>query len=459
MATRLSPRHRGLLGTVGGPAVAKVLVMGLSGLLAIVTSRLIIEHYGVEAYGQYGLLATLPALLPFADLGIAAVVVNSLAESKAPKSDDFVLRTIVTAFRILAVSGLVIIILSVVIYAAGLWPVLLGRGLIPGEGGIAALLCLAIFGCVLPLTVGQRIVVGLGRSTTQVAAQAVVAPFMLVSVLTVVALAAPVGSFLAVFSLVANSLVSVICLIVAARALRPQLRLALARIPRFRRYPGVPVMSLTWPVLVSSVVMPITMQTDRLLLSQLTHGHELARYNLAAQLFGLILQTIAVSGLALWPWYAKARSESRIVSPRKPSLYFLAGGFFLGAIMALASPWLAELVSQGKIHLDPWLLAGFVALVAVEAAKYPLGMYMTDARGLRFQVVPLVMMVPINLGLSWLLIGVVGAGGPVLGSAISVLLCQVLPYLWYVGHDLEKRRLEQSAETPTEGSGPWKQNP
>ncbi|MDQ0078998.1 lipopolysaccharide biosynthesis protein [Arthrobacter oryzae] len=451
MAGRLTLRG-GLFAAVGGPAVVKIIVMGLSGLLAILTSRLIIEHYGVEAYAQYGLLATLPMLLPFADLGIAAVVINSLADTKSPKTDDFVLRTIVTAFRILSVSGLIIISLAVIIHLLGLWPAILGQGLIPDGGGVAALICMAIFGCVLPLTVGQRIVVGLGRTTSQVAAQAVVAPFMLVSILTVVALSAPVGSFLAIFSFVGNALVSVICLAVAAKALSPQLRLAVGRIARFRRYPGVPIISLTWPVLVSSLVMPITLQTDRLLLSQLTHGDELARYNLAAQLFGLILQTIAAAGLAMWPWYAKARSQGRVSSPIVPSLWFLSGGLVLGLGMAFASPWLEVLVAKGKIHLDIWLVAGFVAFVAVEAAKYPLGMYMTDRKGLVFQVKPLLVMVPVNLGLSWSLIGVVGAGGPVLGSAIAVLLCQVIPYFWYVRRDLARRRNEQATEDLTEGS-------
>jgi len=443
-------RGGGLFAAVGGPAVVKIIVMGLSGLLAILTSRMIIEHYGVEAYAQYGLLATLPTLLPFADLGIAAVVINSLAEANSPKTDDFVLRTIVTAFRILSVSGLILISLAVIIHLLGLWPAILGQGL--AGGSVAALICMALFGCVLPLTVGQRIVVGLGRTTTQVAAQAVVAPFMLVSILTVVALSAPVGSFLAIFSFVGNALVSVICLAVAAKALSPQLRLALGRIARFRRYPGVPIISLTWPVLVSSLVMPITIQTDRLLLSHLTHGEELAQYNLAAQLFGLLLQTIAAAGLAMWPWYAKARSQGRVASPIVPSLWFLSGGVVLGLSMALASPWLEVLVSKGKIHLDIWLVAAFVAFVAVEAAKYPLGMYMTDRRGLLFQVAPLLIMVPVNLGLSWSLTGVVGAGGPILGSAVAVLLCQVIPYFWYVRRDLARRRNEQTTEELTEGS-------
>jgi hypothetical protein len=120
--------------------------------------------------------------------------------------------------------------------------------------------------------------------------------------------------------------------------------------------------------------------------------------------------------------------------------------------MAFASPWLEVLVSKGKIHLDLWLVAGFVAFVAVEAAKYPLGMYMTDRNGLLFQVIPLLVMVPVNLGLSWGLIGAVGAGGPVLGSAIAVLLCQVFPYFWYVRRDLARRRNEQPTEELTEGS-------
>ncbi len=72
-------RRSGDWGVVGSTAVMKVLVMGLSGVLGIVTSRLIIENFGVDAYAQYGLLASLPALLPFADLGIAASVINRVA--------------------------------------------------------------------------------------------------------------------------------------------------------------------------------------------------------------------------------------------------------------------------------------------------------------------------------------------------------------------------------------------
>jgi Na+-driven multidrug efflux pump len=67
-------------------------------------------------------------------------------------------------------------------------------------------------------------------------------------------------------------------------------------------------------------------------------------------------------------------------------------------------------------------------------------MYMTDAKGLQFQVLPILVMVPLNLGLSWVLIPVLGAAGPIVGSAVAVAICQVVPNLWYVQRDLAKRR-------------------
>src|SRR5690242_7482931 len=97
--------NRGAMAAVGNTAAAKVLVMGVSGVLGILTTRMIISNFGSEAYGQYGLLTNITSLLPFADLGIAAVIINTIAGSSDPRSDLQVRRTIVTAMRILCTSG------------------------------------------------------------------------------------------------------------------------------------------------------------------------------------------------------------------------------------------------------------------------------------------------------------------------------------------------------------------
>ncbi len=432
--------------SVGTTAVAKVFVMGVSGILGLFTTRLIIAHFGTQAYAQYGLLTSFPSLLPFADLGMAAVVINAVAGASDVRSDRYLRHAITTAFRILIVAGAVIIAVGAVISLLGLWPTLLGGGLTAG-GSKAAFLCLAVFGVVLPMTVGQRIMVGLRRTTTQVASQAVVAPFMMLCVGSVVLLGIPFGDYVSIFSYVANSLVSVICLIVAAKLLAPQLGQSIRDIPRVRSVPGVKAMSVAWPMLIQMIALPVAMQTDRLLLSHLTSGDELAQYNLSSQLFGMVLQAIAAGGVALWPIYARARARREIQSPLKPMLVFTGVGLAMAAVLAIISPWVAGFVSDGKITLNVWLLVGFVVFVVVQAAKYPLGMYMTDKQGLRFQVWPILIMVPLNLGISWWLIGLIGAGGPIIGSAITVFACQVVPNFVYVRRDLARRTTDNAANS------------
>ena len=124
------------------------------------------------------------------------------------------------------------------------------------------------------------------------------------------------------------------------------------------------------------------------------------------------------------------------------SLWFMGGGLLLAGALAAVTPLVVAFVTGGAFELDGWLIFGFVVFVALQAAKYPIGMYMTDERGLRFQVVPVLIMVPLTLGLSWWLIGVLGAGGAVIASCIAVAVCQVVPNLWYVRRDLARRRAQ-----------------
>lgn len=426
---------------VGSVALVKMLVMGMTGVIGIFTSRLIINAFGVSAYGQYGLLATLPTLLPFADLGMAAVIINAIAGSKEPRTDPEVRSTLVAALRILLGSAAVIIAVAALLTLLGLWrPILGSGGLLPGAD-LLPLLCLIIFGLALPLSIGPRSLVGLGMTTAQTATTAVTAPliFLWVLVLTV-APRSEAGNALALGPYLAAAAVSGLGFIIAWRKLRPQLGSAIREIPFPRQYPGVRTLHLALPMLVQMIALPIAMQTDRLILSHVGSGDDLAQYNLGTQLFGIVQQTIAAAGVALWPIFAKARTQDQIVSPYKPTVVFFGGGVLAGTALALASPWLIEFVSGGRIAYSPLLISSYVIFVALQAAKYPSGMYMTDARGLRFQVLPIVFMVPVNVAISLALAKTLGAPGPIIGSTICVLVFQLLPNLWYIRRDLRNRR-------------------
>ena len=418
--------------------VSKAVVLGVSGVLAVFTTHLILQHFGVAAYAQYGLLASMTALIPFADLGMSAAVINAVAGSSSPRTDEHVRLTLLSALRVLIVSATVIIGIGVVISLLGLWPAILGKGLLPG-GGTAALVCVIVFALTLPMGIGQRILTGLGKNHVQIRTQFIPAPLMLVFVVLMVLLHDKPSNALPVVSYVGGTLIAASSLYLAARYIAPQFGIALRDVRHYRSIPGGQVMNVAWPMLAQMIALPIAMQTDRLLLSHLAPTAELAQYNLASQLFGMITQTISTAGIALWPVFAKARTGD-IRSPWGFTLGFLGGGVGLAALLGALLPWFAPLISGGRIILSPWLIVGFILFVGAQAAKYPLGMYMTDARGLRFQVLPIFVLVPVNLAISWALISPLGAAGPILGSAISVTLCQVLPNIWYVRRDLAQRR-------------------
>lgn len=424
---------------VGAAAATKVVVMGVTGLVGLVTSRLIIQHYGVEAYAQYGLLASLPSLVPFADLGIAAVIINAAAATTDPRVDRMLRRTIVSALRVLLVSGGLIAITGLTLSALDLWPTILGPGLLEGGGWVAGA-CVVILGVTLPLTIGARLLVGLGHNTTQIATQALTAPIILTLVGVSVLLGLPAGEKLAMFAYIASTTVAATSLYIAARLIAPQLGDAARAVPRLRSEPGVKVMNLAGPMLVQMLALPIAMQTSRIMISHLGGSAALAEYNLGAQLFGIALQTVSAAGIVLWPMYARARAEERVDSPYAVTIWFLLGGLVLAGGMAVLSPVLVGIVAADMFTLDPLLIASFVVFVAVQAAKYPIGMYMTDVRGLRFQMLPTIIMVPLALGVSFWLIPLIGPAGSVLAVTSAVVLCQVIPNVLYVRRDMRIRR-------------------
>lgn len=432
---------------VGSAAAAKVVVMGVTGLIGLVTSRMIIQSFGVEAYAQYGLLASLPTLLPFADLGLAAVVINAVAESTDPRRDPKMRRALLSTVRLLLVASAVIVAVAVLLTLLDAWPAILGEGLMPG-GNVVAGVCLALFGLTLPLTIGPRILVGLGRNTTQIAIQVITAPLIFVMIGLCVLFGVHADQYIAITTYLASTIVAAVALAVAARLITPQLRLLTREVAQLRRAPGVRVVNMAWPMLVQLLALPVAMQTGRILVSHLGGVEELAEYNLGYQLFGIALQTISAAGVALWPIFARARVAGRVETPWIPTFWFLGGGLVIAAGMAMLSPWLASIISDGALRLSLPLVLAFVVFVALQSAKYPVGMYMTDLAGLRFQVLPTIVMVPIALLGSWLLIPSMGAAGNLVAISCAVAVCQVVPNLLYVRADLARRRRAAAVAVP-----------
>jgi len=425
--------------SVTNAAGVRVLVLGGTGLLGIVSSRLILQNFGVAAYAQYGLLAGLRNLIPFADLGVGAVVLNSVSESDDPAKDERVRTTLTTALRVLIVAGLALSVLVIGLYFLGVWPAILGAGLLPG-GELAATACLVVFALGLPLGIGSRILVGLGRNAQQIAILGLVSPLFVLGVIAMVVFGFGNANWIPVISYLAAAVTAVLCLIYGSRLISPAATEAMARVPRTKQFPGVPIARTAGPALVISIATPLAMQTDRLFLSHLTSTQELANYGFASLIFGMVLQAIIAAGLSLWPYFAKSRSQDRVDSPFALSAWFFVAAAVACAALVLALPILTRIITKDLLNIDWVLAAGFIALVLVQAVNYPIGMYMTTPRALRFQVGPVLAMATLNIGLTWLFVLNLGSGGAVLATAISVLVCQVVPCAWWTRRDLAHRR-------------------
>lgn len=439
--------------SAGSSAAARMLVVPISAVLGIFTTRLIIDDYGPSAYAQYGLLVALGSLLPFADLGISAVLMNVIGESPEPERDARVQRVLTTAIRVLLSSASVIVLLAVAMTLFDLWPAILGGGLIPGAGSLVAGMCLAVIGLTLPLGIGQRILAASERNHISIIIMGVQAPLVLLTVFAMSRLGGGDGGYLAVIPYLAMFLLSAVAVVVAARKLSPNFSLASSDVFRFKSAPGVKVFDVAWPMLIQMIALPLAMQTDRIVLSHVSSVTSLAEYNLAAQMFTPIWTVTSAAGLALWPIYARARAGSvTATSPKRVALAFGALGGGVSVVIGLCSGWLSELATGGQITLGVPLVIAFSVLMVFQSAKVPLGMYMTDRRGLRYQALMIVLMLPVNLGLSWVLARSYGALGPVVGSCVGVFIFQVIANWLFVSRVRRGSVASDRASTVTDGT-------
>lgn len=426
---------------------SRLAVLVLAAALGIVITRLIVDEYGTAAYAQYGLLIGIGALLPFTDLGLSAAVMNAVGGSTDPARDPQVQRTLLTAIRLLLVSALVLALFAAVVTLLGWWPALLGDGLLEGGSAVAAA-CLLLIALAVPVGIGQRVLVGLGRNHVAILVQGLQSPLVLAVLLVLTWAGLASGAALAVIPYAVILLLAVGCAWLAARHLRPVVGAALRQVLRPRSRPGAPVFDVAWPMLVQMVAVPLAMQSDRLVLSHVQGAGALAEYNLAAQMFLPIWALVNAAGYALWPVFARARATGEHASPFPLALGFAGAAAAIAATVALASPWLADVATGGALSVGAALAAWFVVLMVVQAAKFPLGIFLTDAQGLRFQALMITLMLPVNLGLSIWLAGPLGVVGPVIGSVVGVVLFELLANAVYV-----RRRLARAAAGGT-GAAP-----
>lgn len=407
--------------------VAKLLTAPLVALAWLVAARVVIHDLGVEGYAAYAVVAGIAVLIPFADLGTGAAVMDAMARRGEAGAAD-VEGVLVTSLRTLSVTAVVVIGVALSVAAAGLWTTGLG---LPGAGStnLGVGLAITVFAIGLPFGLGPRLLIGAGKNDVAVLFQALSALLMVTYVGAVSLLsAAPVFYFVAPF--VSMAIANCIALTYATRTFAIDMRGVAARVMR-RNYRGSPVKHIAGPMFVVTLVIPLAYQSDRIVLSHASELSAVAEYSIAFQLFSPLLGLISTAGIALWPVFARDRAvgSSGVSRQRlfRAQGAYGAFGLGLGVALLLLGPPLAELVSGGEVAVSMAIFWAFAGLLLLEATSYPIAMLLTDQAGLRFQAHLHVAMLAVNLPASILLARAMGAEGPVVGSIVAILVVLFVP--------------------------------
>lgn len=414
--------------------------MAISLVCGVLTVRLILGGPGVEYYALYTLVASLPGLISFSDLGSGAVLVNSIAVSDAPREDRKIRAQLTTVGRIMVSFAGTGMVLNAILYLTGAWKLILGdAGTIAGAD-LAAFVSMTIFCLGIPFGIWQRVLLGLHKNHWIILIQAAQGPLNLLLVWLLVSFAPPsAGTFLALTSMISGIVIAWVGFGFAVGALSPLLGRAIRDIPRVRRVRGVRVMHVGWPMLVQLVSAPLSVALLRYILAQSGSTHDVAEYGAVGQVFFAINGVVAAGGLALWPLFTRSRSRGTLTrGPYLIAALFAAGAAVICALVWAVSPWLFGFITDGTIDVAGTTVLAFGLMVVCQAALYPLGMFLMDEAGIRFQMIPVALMTISTIVIALLITPALGAPGPVLANAFSVLVFQVVPFAIYTARHRER---------------------
>lgn len=427
--------------------LVRAVTTATSALFGILTARMILGTAGVEYFALYALITTLPSLIQFQDLGSGAALVHVIAVSDDPASDEQVSITMTSVGRILMIFATVVMAVNVVLFVSGGWGLLLGDLAGVPNAQLAAFSCLSLYAIGIPVALWARILLGLHKNHVAIAILGLMAPINFAFVWLILQLGHDAGVYLSLASYLGSFSVSMIGILAAARQLPGVVPAALRRVPFPRRYPGTPVMDIGWPMLAQMLSAPLAVATQRYVLAQSATAAQLAEYAAVGQVFFSLIGVISATGVTLWPTFARKRAAGELNSgPMLLSVLFALGCLAVSALVWVVQGPLFSFTTSGTVDVQGATIAAFSLMLILQGALYPLGMFIMDKPGLRFQVIPALLMAVGSLVLAMIVTPALGVIGPVLSNAVCVFVFQIVPFSLYIHKHRDRLWRAQKAE-------------
>jgi O-antigen/teichoic acid export membrane protein len=407
--------------------VVRVATLFPAAVASLLGTRLLLQHYDVEVFNAYTLIFSLMLLIPLNDLGAGAALTTAVAEDGA--DHPHTRRVALTAARTLTASGLGLAALALALTGLGWWDDLLGGGAATtGAFGVA----IALYGLSFVPGLGQSVLLGVNKNELTILTQASLPPAMAAGVgVCVLFDASP--AWVVVVPGVAMLLISLLNAWVAGHETPLRLLGLLPQLLGRRRHPGAKISGIAGPALIVLLLGPITLQSDRLVLSHFGTADDVAVYSVGLQMFSPLFAIIPAAARPLWPIFAQARvTGTKTVSLFKVILLFAAGTFVVaGGLVAVSGP-VARVVSDGEIDIGIAVPLLFASGTMIQAITVPMAMALMYPAGLRVVARLSLIATPINLVGSILVAGSLGAAGPLYVGAVVTVILQMIPAALYL---------------------------
>lgn len=434
---------------LGGMALTRLCTLIASLGANIFVIAVLARQHGAETYAAYALIASLVNLLPFADLGLGASVVNATADRASGALSARAFQTTVSRVRdYMLIVTLILIPLVLWGVASGQFTGLLGN--LQQEPGITlgagyTLLCIALS---IPLGIGARVLQGHGRML-DVVRLGFINPGVQMAIYIPLFFSAAPASFYFFGPGTAYFLNALVGFVVARRKF--QLRTA---------WPFVALFDLKdrssnpWqtaaPFLLISVGMAAGFQSHRLLLSNVGSASHVAEYSVVAQFLGPLIAITGVVGQNLWSRYRGQlnRNELEVTAFRLHLILFAIIGLGFALAFTLIMPIAARLLTGSSVTPTTTLVIGAGAYLLVYSLHQPSAMLLTDPRALWFQAACVVAVAATTVLTTVWSVPILGSAAPYICMAGSMLLIQVLPSI-----RLAVLRIQRQGPIPTSMTG------
>ncbi len=372
----MSSKPPGVIRELLSATLARLVVLPVAAVAAILTTRIINESLGPQSFAVYSLVAGVPLLLSFSDLGLGAAITNaaSTATTDPARFQAILRRSLLISFSVASVIATASTLLGV----AGLWSGLLGLS----DQSLNAPISLAmiVFGFSVPGGLGRAVLLGIGRYGPSVIIQGLIPLFSLGVVAVAISFGAQTGGIVAVSSLgiFMGSWIGFILAAVSMPGTRAD----------FRRAPQRGVMSEVIRTAMPAVLMVagggVLFQSGRLVLSHTSTLQQVAVYAALWTFFQPLLSVIHTAGVALWPRFAAARTTGHALHRelRTATLTSAMIGLLAGLGLTVFGPYAVHFATAGKIEVSTLQSAILGAVLLVQATMLPAGMVLTFPRGL-----------------------------------------------------------------------------